>query len=57
MSAASPSVTYISVLSAEQPLTNAPISTTTQGGFPLPNHAVAAITAILSYYLPHNVNA
>ena len=27
-----------------------------QGSFPLPNHAVAAIVAILSYYLPHDID-
>ena len=25
--------------------------------FPLPNHAIAAIAAILSYYLPHDIDA
>ena len=49
--------TYASVLSAGRPLSAEPVSTTTQGSFPLPNHAVAAITAILSYYLPHNIDA
>ena len=34
-----------------------PLSTTTQGSFPIPDHAVAAIAAILSYYLPHNIDA
>ena len=49
--------TYVSILSAEHPLINAPTSTTTQGSFPLPEHATAAITAILSYYLPHDIDA
>ena len=49
--------TYISVLSAERPLEAAPTSTTTQGSYPLPDHAVAAIAAILSYYLPHDIDA
>jgi hypothetical protein len=49
--------TYISVLSAGRPLSAKPVSTMTQGSFPLPDHAVAAITAILSYYLPHDINA
>ena len=57
MSAATPVTTYVSVLSAERPLTDAPTSTTTQGSFPLPDHAVAAIAAILSYYLPHDIDA
>ena len=57
MSAASPTATYISILSAGCPLTDTPISTMTQGSFPLPDHAVAAIAAILSYYLPHNIDA
>ena len=52
-----PVTTYVSVLSAEHPLIDTPISTTTQGSFPLPDHAIAAIAAILSYYLPHNINA
>ena len=49
--------TYVSVLSAERPLTDTPTSTTTQGSFPLPDHATAAIAAILSYYLPHDIDA
>ena len=57
MTAAIPAATYISVLSAERPLADAPTSTTTQGSFPLPNHATAAIAAILSYYLPHDIDA
>ena len=57
MSTASPTATYVSVLSAGSPLIDTPVSTTMQGSFPLPNHTVAAIAAILSYYLPHNVNA
>jgi hypothetical protein len=52
-----PTLTYVSVLSAGHPLSVEPVSTTTQGSFPLPDHAVAAITAILSYYLPHDINA
>ena len=48
--------TYVSVLSAERPLGDAPTSTTTQGSFPLPDHAIAAIATILSYYLPHNID-
>ena len=50
-------VTYVSILSAERPLEETPTSTTTQGSFPLPDHTVAAIAAILSYYLPHDINA
>ena len=57
MTAATPTATYVSVLSAERPLMDAPASTTTQGSFPLPDHATAAIAAILSYYLPHDINA
>ena len=57
MTATTPTTTYVSVLSAGRPLENAPISTTTQGSFPLPDHAVAAIAAILSYYLPHDIDA
>ena len=49
--------TYVSVLSAGRPLTDTPMSTTTQGSFPLPDHAVTAIAAILSYYLPHDIDA
>ena len=52
-----PVTTYVSVLGAERPLTDIPTSTTTQGSFPLPDHAVAAIAAILSYYLPHDIDA
>ena len=52
-----PVATYVSVLSAGRPLTDAPTSTTTQGSFPLPDHATAAIAAILSYYLPHDIDA
>ena len=52
-----PATTYVSVLSAGRPLTDAPTSTTTQGSFPLPDHATAAIAAILSYYLPHDIDA
>ena len=48
---------YVSILSAGRPLTDASISTTMQGSFPLPDHAVAAIAAILSYYLPHDIDA
>ena len=57
MTAATPAATYVSVLSAERPLLDAPTSTTTQGSFPLPDHATAAIAAILSYYLPHDIDA
>ena len=54
---ATPAATYVSVLSAGRPLADTPTSTTTQGSFPLPDHAVAAIAAILSYYLPHDIDA
>ena len=57
MTAATPTATYVSILSAARPLENAPTSTTTQGSFPLPDHAVAAIATILSYYLPHDIDA
>ena len=57
MTANTPIVTYVLVLSAERPLTDAPTSTTTQGSFPLPDHATAAIAAILSYYLLHDIDA
>ena len=57
MIADTPAATYVSVLSAERPLEGTPVSTTTQGSFPLPDHAIAAIAAILSYYLPHNIDA
>ena len=57
MDSTTPTVTYVSVLSAGRPLGDAPTSTTTQGSFPLPDHATAAIAAILSYYLPHNIDA
>ena len=57
MNTNTPVATYVSVLSAERPLVDTPTSTMTQGSFPLPDHAVAAIAAILSYYLPHNINA
>ena len=57
MTAATPAATYVSVLSAERPLADTPTSTTTQGSFPLPDHAIAAIAAILSYYLPHDIDA
>ena len=57
MTAATPAATYVSVLSAERPLVDIPTSTTTQGSFPLPDHAVVAIAAILSYYLPHDIDA
>ena len=57
MTATTPAATYVSVLSAERPLADTPTSTTTQGSFPLPNHATAAIAAILSYYLPHDIDA
>ena len=57
MNAATPVATYVSVLSAERPLVDAPTSTTMQGSFPLPDHATAAIAAILSYYLPHDIDA
>ena len=57
MNAVTPVATYVSVLSTERPLVDAPTSTTTQGSFPLPDHAIAAITAILSYYLPHDIDA
>ena len=49
--------TYVSVLSAGRPLSAEPVSTTTQGSFPLPDHAVATIAAILSYYLLHDIDA
>ena len=51
MTTDTPITTYVSVLSTERPLADTPTSTTTQGSFPLPDHAVAAIAAILSYYL------
>ena len=54
MNTNTPVATYVSVLSAEHPLVDAPISTTMQGSFPLPDHAIAAI---LSYYLPHDIDA
>ena len=57
MTTDTPVATYVSVLSTERPLADTPTSTTTQGSFPLPDHAVAAITAILSYYLPHDIDA
>ena len=57
MTAATPVATYVSVLSAKCPLRDIPTSTTTQGSFPLPDHATAAIAAILSYYLPHDIDA
>ena len=57
MTTATPVATYVSVLSTERPLEDTPTSTTTQGSFPLPDHATAAIAAILSYYLPHDINA
>jgi hypothetical protein len=57
MTVDTPVATYISVLSAGRPLDGTPISTTTQGSFPLPDHATAAIAAILSYYLPHDIDA
>jgi hypothetical protein len=57
MTTNTPVATYVSVLSAERPLIDAPTSTTTQGSFPLPDHATAAIAAILSYYLPHDIDA
>ena len=57
MTANAPVATYVSVLSAERPLVDAPTSTTTQGSFPLPDHNTAAIAAILSYYLPHDIDA
>ena len=56
MTAAAPVMTYVSVLSAERPLKDTPTSTTTQGSFPLPDHAVVAIATILSYYLPHDID-
>ena len=52
-----PVATYVSVLSAKRPLEGAPTSTTMQGSFPLPDHATTAIAAILSYYLPHDIDA
>ena len=57
MTTNTPTVTYVSVLSAERPLMDTPTSTTTQGSFPLPDHATAAIAALLSYYLPHDIDA
>ena len=56
MTTESPIATYVSVLDAGHPLADTPVSTTTQGSFSLPNHAVAAIVAILSYYLPHDID-
>ena len=57
MTTGTSAITYVSVLSAERPLEGTPTSTMTQGSFPLPDHAVAAIAAILSYYLPHDIDA
>ena len=57
MTTTTPVATYVSVLSAERPLADTPTSTMTQGSFPLPDHATAAIAAILSYYLPHDIDA
>ena len=54
---ATPVTTYVSVLTAERPLEDAPTSTTTQGSFPLPDHIIEAITTILSYYLPRDIDA
>ena len=49
--------TYMSILSLNQLLANMPMSTTSQGTYTLPNHAVEAILSILSYHLPHNIDA
>ena len=57
MNTSTPVATYVSILSAGRPLGDAPTSTTTQGNFPLPDHATAAIAAILSYYLLHDIDA
>ena len=57
MTVATPVATYVSILSAARPLEDTPTSTTTQGSFPLPDHATTAIAAILSYYLPHDIDA
>ena len=57
MTAATPVATSVSVLSAGHPLVDTPTSTTMQGSFPLPDHTVAAIAMILSYYLPHDIDA
>ena len=57
MTVATPGANYVSVLSADRPLEDTPTSTTTQGSFPLPDHAVAAIATILSYYLPPDIDA
>ena len=57
MSMGSPVPVYVSILSAGRPLTDNPVSTTTQGSFPIPDHVVAAIAAILSYYLLHDIDA
>ena len=56
MTTDAPVVTYVSILSAGRPLSIEPVSPTTQGSFPLPDHAVATIAAILSYYLPHDID-
>jgi hypothetical protein len=57
MTTDTPVMTYVSILSTERPLVDTPTSTTTQGSFPLPDHATAAIAVILSYYLPHDIDA
>ena len=57
MNTAAPVATYVSILSAGRPLADTPTSTTMQGSFLLPDHVIAAIAAILSYYLPHDIDA
>ena len=56
ITANAPAATYVSILSAERPIVDTPTSTTMQGSFPLPNHTIEAIAAILSYYLPHDID-
>ena len=57
MTAATSATSYVSILSAEHPLEDTPSFTTMQGSFPLPDHVVVAIAAILLYYLPHDIDA
>ena len=56
MSTDSSTLIYVSILSTGWSLADIPISTMTQGSFPLSNHAIATIAAILFYYLSYDID-
>src|ERR1700679_801008 len=51
------SPTYVSILSTNRLLDSSPMSTTSQGTYVLPQHAVETIQSIISYHVPPQLDA